>query len=180
MINFITAVLLILFAAFSRLLPHPMNFTPVVAIALFSGVYFNKKYALLIPIAAMLISDSIIGFYSGIQYVYGSFVLVGLIGYWSKNRIQNSSAGKKVVTLGAVSLISSVLFFIITNFGVWMSGIYYDKTFAGLIQCYTMAIPFFRNSVAGDLVYTAAIFAVYELVTRFAVKPELTADRIRK
>ena len=90
MVNFITAVLLILFAAFSRLLPHPMNFAPVAAIALFAGAYLSKKYALIIPIAALVISDAILGFYNGIEWVYGSFLLIGLIGMWLKGRIEKA------------------------------------------------------------------------------------------
>jgi hypothetical protein len=172
MVNFITAVLLILFAAFSRLLPHPMNFAPVTAIALFAGVYLNKKYAFIIPVIAMLISDAFIGFYSGIQWVYGSFILIALIGLWLKHRIENAGAGKKTAYVAGTTIVASVLFFIITNFGVWISGMLYEMSFKGLIQCYTMAIPFFKNTLAGDLVYTAAMFVVYEMITRLAVKPQ--------
>jgi len=133
MINLITALLLILFAAFSRILPHPANFTPVAAIALFSGTYLNKKYMLVVPIAAMLLSDLIIGFHSGMIWVYGSFVLIGLIGLWLKNH-------KKIGNIIGAALLSSIIFFIITNFGVWLTG-YYGLTFNGLIECYTMANP---------------------------------------
>ena len=180
MINLITAVLLILFAAFSRLLPHPMNFAPITAIALFSGVYLNKKYAFIIPIAALLISDAIIGFYNGIEWIYGSFLLIGLIGLWLKSRVKDAGAGKKTAYIASTSIVSSMLFFIITNFGLWTSGFLYERTFSGLVQCYTMAIPFFRNTLAGDLVYVAVMFGVYELVTRLANKPQLVANRIDK
>ena len=160
MINLITALLLILFAAFSRILPHPANFTPVAAIALFSGTYLNKKYMLVVPIAAMLLSDLIIGFHSGMIWVYGSFVLIGLIGLWLKNH-------KKIGNIIGAALLSSIIFFIITNFGVWLTG-YYGLTFNGIIECYTMAIPFFRNSLAGDAIYCAVMFGVYEIILHYS------------
>jgi len=165
MINFLTAVLLILFAALSRVLPHPANFTPVAAIALFSGVYLNRKYFLFIPVAAMLLSDMIIGFHSEMIWVYGSFALIALMGLWLKS---HKSAGYIIGT----TLVSSVTFFIITNFGVWLSG-YYTTTFSGLVECYTMAIPFFRNTVVGDLIYVGVMFGIYELVSRYVRKGSL-------
>ncbi len=180
MINFITAALLILFAAFSRLVPHPMNFAPIAAIALFSGAYLNKKYAFFIPIAAMLISDAIIGFYAGIEWVYGSFVLIAFVGYWLKKRIEGKSAGRKTVYIAGTTLFSSILFFVFTNFGVWLSGMMYEMSFKGLIQCYTMAIPFFRNTLASDLIYAAVMFTVYELVIRYAKNSQLQTSKVRK
>jgi hypothetical protein len=180
MVNFITAALLILFAAFSRLVPHPMNFAPIAAIALFSGAYLNKKYAFFIPIAAMLISDAIIGFYSGIEWVYGSFVLIALIGFWLKKRIDGKGAGRKTAYIAGTTLVSSILFFVVTNFGVWTSGMMYEMSFKGLILCYTMAIPFFRNSLASDFIYAAVMFSVYELVIRYVKNPQLQESKIRK
>jgi len=180
MVNFITAVLLILFAAFSRLLPHPMNFAPVAAIALFAGSYLNKKYAFIIPVAALLISDAILGFYNGIEWVYGSFLLIGLIGIWQKSRIENAGAARKTIFVASTALVSSILFFVITNFGMWTSGFLYERTFSGLVLCYTMAIPFFRNTLAGDMVYVAVMFGVYELVTRLAGKQVLQTSKIGK
>ena len=172
MINFITAVSLILFAAFSRLIPHPMNFAPITAIALFSAVYLNKRSAFIIPVAAMIISDAVIGFYGGIEWVYGSFVLIGLIGLWLKKRIEGTGAGKKTAYVAGTTIISSLLFFALTNFGVWLSGMFYEMSFKGLVQCYTMAIPFFRNTLAGDLVFTGVMFVIYETVIRFVQKPQ--------
>jgi len=180
MVNFITAVILILFAVFSRLMPHPMNFVPIAAIALFSGAYLNKKYAMLIPIAAMLISDAFIGFYSYMAWVYGSFILIAFVGFWLKKRFDGAGAGKKTGYIAATTIVSSVLFFIITNFGVWTSGMYYDMSVSGLIQCYTMAIPFFRNSLAADVIYAAVMFTVYELIVKYVKNPQLQESRIRK
>jgi len=164
MINVITAVLLILFAAFSRLIPHPANFAPIAAIALFSGAYFDKKYMFIIPIAAMLLSDIFIGFHSTMPWVYGSFILIGIAGIWLKSH-------KKVGYIIGTTLVSSILFFIITNFGIWTAG-YYSYTFNGLIECYTMAIPFFRNSLAGDFIYVTAMFGIYELVIKYSKSDE--------
>jgi len=172
MVNFITAVLLILFAAFSRLIPHPMNFAPIAAIALFSSVYLNKKSAFIIPVAAMIISDAILGFYSGIEWVYGSFVLIALIGLWLKKRVEGAGAGKKTAYVAGTAIVSSILFFALTNFGVWLSGMMYEMSFKGLVQCYTMAIPFFRNTLAGDLVFTGAMFVIYETIIKLAEKPQ--------
>jgi hypothetical protein len=180
MVNFITAVLLILFAAFSRIAPHPMNFAPIAAIALFSGAYLGKKYALIVPIAAMLLSDIFIGFYSGIEWVYGSFILIVFVGFWLKKRFEGAGAGKKTAYIAGTTLVSSILFFIITNFGVWTSGMMYEMSFKGLIQCYAMAIPFFRNTLASDLIYAGVMFVVYEMITRYVKSPQLQSSKVRK
>jgi hypothetical protein len=172
MLNLITAALLVIFATLSRIVPHPANFTPIVAIALFSGVYFNKKWAFIIPVAAMLISDAIIGFHSGMIWVYGSFIIIALVGLWLKSH-------KKTGIIFGSTIASSVIFFVITNFGVWLTG-YYSLTFSGLVQCYTMAIPFFRNSIAGDLIYAAVMFGIYELLIRLVLKPVPVKNEVKK
>lgn len=150
------AFLLVFVAAFSRLLPHPANFTAIAAIALFGGVYLEKRFAFVVPILAMLMSDYFIGFYSGMYWVYGSFVLIGLIGVWLKNH-------KKPLYILGGTFASSILFFVVTNFGVWMTpGSMYAPTWAGLVECYVLAIPFFRNTLSGDLFFVAVMFAAYE------------------
>ena len=176
--NFIIAAVLILFAAFSRLIPHPMNFAPIAAIALFAAVYMDKKYAFILPITAMLLSDIFIGFYSGIEWVYGSFALVAMIGFWLKKRIETRSGAGKAGFIFGTTLVSSIIFFIVTNFGVWISGMFYEMSFNGLVQCYAMAVPFFRNSLGGDLFYVTAMFGVYSLVTRVAGTAQLQKARI--
>jgi hypothetical protein len=149
---------LIFAAALSRLLPHPVNFAPIAAMALAGSVYMDKRFALIIPIAALIISDIFIGFHDTIPFVYGSIILIGLIGFWLK-------AHKRPLTVIATSLLSSILFFAITNFGVWLTGggWFYPKTWQGLVECYTLAIPFFRNTLAGDLLYTGVLFGLFEL-----------------
>ena len=154
------AVLLILVAAFSRLLPHPSNFTPLAAIALFGGVYLERRFAFVIPLLAMLVSDYVLGFYGGMYWVYGSFVLIGIIGIWLKNH------KRPLYVLGG-TLLSSVVFFIVTNFGVWMTpGSMYASNWGGLVDCYVATIPFFRNTVTGDVLFVAATFGLYELLLR--------------
>ncbi len=146
---------LILAAAFSRLIPHPMNFAPITAIALFGGMYFDRRIAPVLPLAALIISDYFLGMYSGIVWVYSAFLLVTLLGMAASHR-------KSVGTVAGSTLAGSVLFFLITNFGVWQSGALYPMTMNGLADCYLAAIPFFRNSLAGDLFYVTVLFGVYE------------------
>ncbi len=166
----LAAVALIALAAGSRLLPHPLNFTPVAAIALFGGVYLDKRLALAIPLAAMLVSDAFLGFYGEMLFVYGSFVGVGLIGLWIRNH-------KSVLSILGGTLAGSVLFFIVTNFGVWViPGSMYAKNLAGLAECYTAAIPFFRSSVEGDVIFVTVLFGVYELVALF-IRKSVPAER---
>ncbi|MGA9364424.1 MAG: DUF6580 family putative transport protein [Bacteroidota bacterium] len=157
--SFLLAVLLIAFAALSRFVPHPENFTPIAAMALFGGVYFGKRYAFVVPLVAMVVSDYFIGFHNTVPYVYGSFVLAGLIGIWLKNH-------KSVGWIVGASLTSSVLFFVVTNFGVWVTG-GYPQNFGGLVECYIAAIPFFRNTVLGDLLYVGVLFGLYESALHF-------------
>lgn len=158
------AFLLITLAALSRLMPHPPNFTPVAAIALFGGAYLDKRFALIVPLAAMLVSDWFLGFHSLMPFVYGSLLAIGLIGIWLK-------AHKTLGWTLAATLSASVLFFVVTNFAVWlMPNSMYPKTTEGLIACYVAAIPFFRNSLMGDLFYVALLFGVYELVARMIAR----------
>jgi hypothetical protein len=155
----LVAFSLILLAVLSRLLPHPPNVAPITALALFGGVYLEMRYAFLIPLAAMLVSDALIGFYPGFGWIYGSFLAIGLIGLWLK-------AHPGVINTAAAALTGSVLFFIVTNFGVWVSSPLYPHTPAGLGECYTAALPFFRNTLIGDAVYVGALFGAFELMKK--------------
>ena len=151
-ILFIT--LFIIVAALMRLIPHPPNFVPITAIAIFAGVKFNNiKIAYAIPISIMLISDLFIGFYSISLFVYLAFILI----------ITYSSFNKKYSIKNII--LSSVMFFIITNFGVWLMG-GYPKNIEGLILCYTMAIPFFTNSLMADLFFSAILYYGFEKIER--------------
>lgn len=152
-------VVLILVGVMLRLLPHPANFTPIAALALFGAVYLPKRFGFILPIAALLISDFFIGFYGFTQwFVYGSFLLTGLIGLFIRSH-------KSVFTIVGGSIISSVLFFLITNFAVWAEPrSFYPPGIDGLFLSYTAGIPFFRNSLVGDLFFTGVFFGGYELV----------------
>lgn len=147
----------ILFAVILRLLPHPPNFAPITAMALFGGIYLNKKYALIVPLIALFLSDIFLGFHNTMIFVYGSFLLSGIIGLWLKK-----SKNTFNVVMGTFS--SSFFFYLITNFGVWLTGSMYSKTFSGLIQSYIMGIPFYKNTLIGDLIYTGLFFIAYEIV----------------
>lgn len=158
MMRFITIAGMILAAIFTRFIPHPPNFTAVSAVALFGAAYFDKKiFAFVVPIAAMFLSDAIIGFHPGMFAVYFSFFIIAAIGFTLRER---RSFGRVVVA----SLSASVSFFIITNFAQWVTDPFYAKTTAGLIQCYVMAIPFFHYTVIGDLFFVGVMFGAFELV----------------
>ncbi len=155
--KFFTILGLILIVSVTRLIPHPANFTPIAAIALFGGTYFkNKKIAFAIPLIIMLFTDLIIGFHENIIAVYLSFVLIVSFGFW----LQRNKNLKNIIL---ITLTSSVLFFVLTNFSVWLTGTFYPKNISGLIECYIAAIPFFRNSILGDLFYVGVLFGAYEL-----------------
>lgn len=156
---FLTSIVLL--GIFSRLLPHPANFTPIGAIALFSGFYFkNKNYALL-PLITLALSDLVIsGYYGPVMfYVYGSFLLTFFIGRFLLR--SNSSSNRILIS----SLSTSLLFFIITNFAVWFHGTMYSKDLTGLMTCYFAAIPFFRNTLLGDLFYNLTFFTAHYFST---------------
>ncbi len=162
-VSFIFAVLLIALATLSRLIPHPMNFAPITAIALFGGVYFNGKFSPILPLTALLISDLFLGFYEGIIWVYGSFLLVVAIGLLIRKH-------KTVPVVFGATIVSSLLFFLITNFGVWQAGMFYTKNLSGLSECYVAAIPFYRNSVVGDMFYVTVMFGAYETMLKYLPK----------
>lgn len=154
--------------AVSRLVPHPWNATPVMAIALFAGTYLPGRWGILAPLAAVAISDLAFGWHNTIPFTWGAFALTGLLGGWIRRR----PAAGRIVT---ASLTGSVLFFLITNFGVWAVGELYPMTAAGFWQCYVAALPFFRGTLLGDLVYAAAFFGGYALIAR----PSLARSPIR-
>jgi hypothetical protein len=149
----------ILTAAFMRLVPHWPNFTPVAAIALFSGANISRKsVAFLVPFAAMFISDFFLGFHSTMLTVYAAFGITVLIGFWLNSRVK---AGNVVLA----SVFSSVVFYLITNFGSWISGMMpYPMNFSGLMEAYAAGIPFFNNGLLGDLFYNTILFGGFYLV----------------
>ncbi len=172
------AIYIIILGVLLRIVPHAPNFAPIAATALFGGAYLKRRYAIILPLITMLVSDYLLLYFHPFGpgplasfnhiysptvlfgwsniYVLGSFVLIGGIGMWLKNH-------KNARNVIGASLVSSVLFFLITNFGVWAGGMY-DRNISGLATSYIMGIPFFRNTLAGDLFYTGAFFGSYELV----------------
>lgn len=155
-----TLIGVVLLAAFSRLVPHPWNFTPIGAMALFSGAHFSdKRLAFSVPLSALFLSDLFLGFYKGLPFVYGTFALIVCLGFWIKPR-------KRALPIGAAALSASLLFYVSTNFWKWALGVLYPKTFAGLVTCFIAALPFLQNTMAGDLVYTALLFGSWAWAER--------------
>ena len=160
------AIFFIAAAIILRLIPHLPNFAPIAAMALFGGTYLNKKYALIVPILAMLISDYFIGFYNPwIMFsVYGSFILIGLFGLWLKKH-------KTVANVLGASLSGSIIFFLVTNFAVWaVPHSMYPHNLQGLLQSYIMGLPFLKNTILGDLFYVGTLFSLYEIVLLVTLK----------
>jgi len=151
------ALFLVFAGALMRILPHPWNFTPIAALALFGGTYLNKKYALLVPILAMIVSDFFIGFYDWrlMSVVYSCFLVFGLIGLFIRKH-------KNLATIIGGTLASSVIFYLVTNFAVWAFSNWYQHNWQGLIYCYGLALPFFKYTLLGDLFYVGVMFSIYE------------------
>ena len=164
-IRLIIAVALVVLAVASRFFPLAPNFSPIMAVALFCGVLFaNRKGAVLIPIAiaAMFISDLFLGLHSTMIAVYLSFGIIVFLGMRMKE--------VSVKTVLGNSLLGAIIFFVLTNFAVWVAG-WYGHTFAGLILCYEMAIPFFRATVASSLLYSGLLFGGFYFAEKFALQP---------
>jgi hypothetical protein len=156
----IVLITIILIAAASRLIPHPPNLTSITAVALFGGAYFpDRRLAFLVPLAALFLSDLILGFYTHMEVVYSSFALIVCVGLWLQKR-------RTTIYIVGAALASSILFFLLTNFGVWTLESLYPKTMAGLLACYVAAIPFFQNTLQGDLFFTAVLFGGFTLLER--------------
>lgn len=159
--RFIVVFTIILAAALMRLLPHWPNFTPIAAMALFAGSYVERKqYVFAMPLAAMLLSDLIIGLHASMPAVYLSFAITVLIGMFIRKRVN-------VGSVLLASFTSAVIFFLITNFSSWLVSPFYPQTFAGLIECYIAGLAFFRDTTSGisffvnDLLGTTFFSAVF-------------------
>jgi hypothetical protein len=151
----LTAILL---AAVLRLVPHPPNFTPIGAMALFSGAYLGRRaLAFVAPLAAMLLSDAVLGFYSGFWVTYLAIGLVVLIGWLALSRVSP-------IRVGGAAIASSVVFFLVSNFGTWALSGMYPHTGPGLVACYVAAIPFLQNTLAGDLFYATLLFGGFRVI----------------
>jgi uncharacterized membrane protein len=151
---------LIALGAVLRILPHPPNFAPIAAIALFGGAVLSGVPAVAAPLGALFISDIVLGFYPGWAWVYGSFILVALIGMTLRHN-------RSPLRIAGAALLSSVVFFVLTNLGEWF-GPLYPHTLAGLRADFVAAIPFFRATALSDLAYSAVLFGLYEAAVRCA------------
>lgn len=159
-LRFVVLVAMILAAAASRLIPHPPNVASITAVALFGGAYLSdKRLALIVPLAALLLSDLILGLYRHMEIVYGSFLLVVCLGFWLQRK-------RSAMRIAGAALASSIIFFIVTNFGVWAFESLYPKTSAGLVACYVAAVPFFQNTLVGDALYTVVLFGGFALAEK--------------
>jgi hypothetical protein len=169
-------LILVLVGVTYRVLPHPANFAPVAAIALFSGFYF-RRYFIFVPALAMLVSDFFIGFYGWklMVIVYFGIIFASFLGILMRKN-------KSILALFGFSLLGSVFFYLSTNFAVWAFGSWYQHNLQGLTECYLLALPFFRNTIAGDLFYSSIIFGLYELLVQPKEKlnflPKLKTSKI--
>jgi len=153
---------LILISVLGRLLPHPANVTPLGAVSLVGGAKLTKLWRWTVPFVALILSDILLSFFFNYHaftlvtlFIYASFAINILLGRFIKGN-------KRYFKLGGLVLVGSLQFFIITNFGVWMEGLLYAKTFPGLVQCYTAALPYLRNSLLGDLCWSFVLFTLID------------------
>ena len=149
----ILPISLILLLAFSRLMPHPPNFTPIIAGAIFMPFMVQRSFGIVMPLVIMLVSDLIIGLHGLIFWTYGS---LGLITFLSYQYIK-----KKFISVLKVASVSPIIFFLLTNFGVWLTSTAYSPDLAGLINSYILALPFLANSLISTILFSSCFYAIY-------------------
>ncbi|HUC53642.1 MAG TPA: DUF6580 family putative transport protein [Candidatus Cybelea sp.] len=155
------ALVLILLAAALRIAPHPWNFAPIGAMALFSGALVkDRRLAFLFPLFTLFVGDIFIGFHKLIPIVYASFLINVAIGLWLRDR-------RSVARISLATLLGSIQFFLVTNFAVWQFMNTYPHTSSGVLDCYIAGIPFFWNTLAGDAFYAALLFGGFALAEHF-------------
>jgi len=155
------AYILIAFGFMLRLIPHVPNMVPVAAIAIFAGAYLNKKIVPWVPLAIMVISDLIIGLHGVIFYTWGAFILIGYMGMFLRTR-------RTPARIFSMGVLSALVFFVITNFGVALA--WYPHTAAGFVSCYVNALPFLRNTLVSNVLFSFVFFGVYEMAVKMAEK----------
>jgi len=162
----ILSAVMIILAAVVRILPHPWNFTPIGAMAIFSGAMFrDRRVAFLFPLVALFVGDLFVGLHRLIPVVYASFLLSVFIGTWLANR-------RGVLRIGGATFLGALQFFLVTNFAVWQLLGTYPHTPAGLAACYLAGLPLFGNTLAGDALYAALFFGTFALAEKLF--PELS------
>lgn len=156
------AFAMIALAAVLRIAPHPWNFTPIGAMALFSGaIVKDRRLAFAFPLVALFVGDVFVGFYKLMPVIYASFLISVAIGLWLRNR-------RTIARISLATFLGSAQFFLITNFAIWASAFSsYPHTGAGLLTCYVAGVPFFWNTLAGDAIYAALLFGGFALAERF-------------
>lgn len=158
-----TIIALTIAAIIGRFFPHPANMTPLGATSLFSGAKLKRPWSYLVPLFILFLTDLFLGFHSTMIYVYASFA-VGI--FLSEKFLKNNFT---LFRMGTLSVINPTIFFIVTNFGVWLSGGIYPKTAFGLSQSYLMGLPFYKNMLIGDIVFGLGFFALHYLITKNSV-----------
>jgi len=158
--SYVLPVIIILALSLTRLIPHPWNFSPILAVGIFSGFYFRQFYlSLFVVVVSMFIGDIFLGFHSLMFFTYIALAVAVLIGFYVKHF--------KFTEILYSGLASSVSFFIITNFGAWLThGEMYAKNFSGLMQSYVMAIPFFHNTIISTFLYLLLFKLIFDLAIR--------------
>ena len=157
----ILAAAMIILAAVLRIVPHPWNFTPIGAMALFSGAMFrDRRVAFLFPLVALFAGDLFVGFHRLIPVVYASFLLSVCIGTGLANR-------RGILRVGGAVFLGALQFFLITNFAIWRVFDTYSHTPTGLAACYIAGLPFFGNALAGDALYATLFFGTFALAEKF-------------
>ena len=153
-IKILLIISVIFLVSLTRIFPHPPNFTPILALAIFGGAYLpNRITAISLPIISMFISDLIIGFHSQIFTIYETIIFLSILGHLMKT--------KNFKNFAITGFTGSLIFFIITNFSVWLGGSLYPLTIDGIIQCYIMAIPFFHNTLISTILFLTILFFGY-------------------
>ena len=160
--NSTMSYLLIPVGVIARLLPHLPNFTPIGGMALFGAAHGSRRSAFIAPLVALAVSDFFIGHHVTMPFVYASFILIAMAG---RVLFRNGVTTTRVV---AGSLASSMILFVVSNFGEWAMGTLYAPTLQGLVLCYTMALPYLFTTMAGDLFYAGVFFGGYALANRYS------------
>jgi hypothetical protein len=169
-LQMLIVALLVLLGMSVRVMPHPANVAPLMAIALYSSVMLPRRIAPWVPVGAAVLSDSVLGFYDIMPVVWACYALVAYTGVHYMRR-----AG--VVQGIVLTCSASLLFFVVTNFAVWLSSGMYAHTISGLVTCYGIAVPFFRASIFGDLLYTSALFGATAVIRGWMTVHSLRAER---
>jgi len=169
-LEMVVALALVFVAILTRFVPHAPNFSPTLAIALFAGAMFTgQRLAYSAPMAMILLSDWALGFYPGIFFVYLAYVLTIALGTFLKKR--------QIFLITLAGMASSMVFFVTSNFGVWLRGGIYEHTWQGLTQCFMLAIPFFHNTLISTMLGLAVLFGLYELAVRFWVPRQASLNQ---